>query len=169
LSKLRVESCLTIGPPLGRLRSSHGVWHWKHFGHVVYTVYAPSRTLYLQSMDGPPVEQEIQLSQTVPTYGGIRWWFICPKCGSRASRLHKPPVEHYFWCRPCHSLTYESAQTSHMQVEKFWKNAAREWGMTTREARILIRVKHLKQCTIYEVKRPVMTRLIAGQTSAHSK
>jgi hypothetical protein len=157
MSKLRVESCLTIGPPLGRLRTNRGVWHWEHFGPVYYSVYAPGRTLELQFNHGLQVEQEIQLSRTVPTYGGIRWWFICPECGSRASRLYKPPVEHYFWCRRCHDLTYESVQTSHTRVERFFKKAARELGTTTREARITIRQKYLKQTTAYEVKRPVMT------------
>ena len=133
------------------------MWRWQHFEPVYYSVYAPGRTLGLQFNHGQLVEQEIQLSRTIPTYGGIRWWFICTECGARVARLHKPPLENYFWCRRCHDLTYESAQTSHTRVERFFKNAARELRTTTREARHMIRRNYAPQSTAYEVKRPVMT------------
>lgn len=158
MSKLRVESCLTIGPPLDRLRNSNVVWYWDRFdSRVYYSIYAPSRTLGLVFNHGLPVEQEIHLERTIPHYGGIRWWFICTECGARVARLHKPPLENYFWCRRCHDLTYESAQTSHTRVERFFKNAAREFGTTTREARLTIRRDYAPQSVAYEVKRPVMT------------
>ena len=30
------------------------------------------------TVNGHPVDYRIQLVTTRPTYGGLRWWFICP-------------------------------------------------------------------------------------------
>ncbi len=48
-------------------------------------------------------------------YGGVRYYFICPliksngkKCKKKVAVLYKSPDSHYFGCRECHQLTYES-------------------------------------------------------------
>ena len=50
------------------------------------------------------------LEMTRPNYGGVRWWFRCPRCGKRCSALYIKSK--YFWCRKCNNLTYRSQQYS---------------------------------------------------------
>ena len=65
------------------------------------------------------VEESIRLQTTRPNFGGVRWWFSCPRmlngkeCGRRVGKLYRPPGSRYFACRHCLDLTYESWQTSH--------------------------------------------------------
>jgi hypothetical protein len=48
------------------------------------------------SLDGTPKTQNVLLETTVPRYGGIRWWFVCPahprreSAGSRAASACLP-------------------------------------------------------------------------------
>ncbi len=73
LTKRRVESCLTIGPPRGRLLDTVGTWYWKPYGWLVrYRVLASTSTLRLSFDHGLPVEQDIKLDRTAPNYGGAR-------------------------------------------------------------------------------------------------
>jgi len=46
--------------------------------------------------------------------GGHRWFFLCPKCGNRASKLFLPPEgtgnrEKRYLCKTCHKLKNQSA------------------------------------------------------------
>src|SRR5258705_8687713 len=133
MSKRTVETCLTIGTPRGRLRSVNGVWDWEHLRwRVCYSIYAPSRLIYLLFDHGKHVEQEIHLARTFPNYGGVRWWFVCPKCSQRVALLHRPSYTHYFFCRHCYDLTYSSVKFSHTRAYAHRKNKARELGVTTR-------------------------------------
>jgi hypothetical protein len=72
--------------------------------------------------------EPILLSSTVPNFGGVRWWFICPliedglACKRRVKKLFLPPGETYFGCRACYRLTYESAQSHDARVDKLMKN-----------------------------------------------
>src|SRR4029078_3134145 len=91
IAKRRVESCLTIGPPPGLFLDTVGVWYWKRYGWLVqYRVIASTSTLRLSFDHRLPVDQDIKLDRTAPNYGGARWWFLCPRCSRRVSRLHRP-------------------------------------------------------------------------------
>ena len=65
------------------------------------------------------LEEVLRLQTTRPTFGGVRWWFSCPRvvdgeeCGRRVGKLYRPPGGRYFACRHCLELTYESCQKSH--------------------------------------------------------
>ena len=39
-------------------------------------------------------------------FGGVRHWFICPRCKRRVGTLYKPPMKNELLCRKCHSLRY---------------------------------------------------------------
>jgi HAMP domain-containing protein len=46
--------------------------------------------------------------------GGYRWFFLCPKCKHRASKLFLPPMgaknrDHKYYCKVCHRLKNQSA------------------------------------------------------------
>ena len=80
------------------------------------------RLSYTFPESGESLDYEIRLATTVPNYGGLRWWFICPlskngwACGSRVAKLYLPPSGRYFGCRRCHNLTYASCQQSDKRV-----------------------------------------------------
>jgi hypothetical protein len=65
------------------------------------------------------VEQVVRLQSTQPNFGGVRWWFSCPRmldgeeCDRRVGKLYRPPGGQRFACRRCLDLTYESCQKSH--------------------------------------------------------
>ncbi len=53
-------------------------------------------------------ENHIALTTRPQPFGGRRWWFICPRTGRLASRLHLPCGAHTFACRRAYRLGYRS-------------------------------------------------------------
>src|SRR6476646_3050086 len=106
-AKRQVESCLSIAPPRGPLRDIRSCWYWDRFvSFVDFRVDSFSATLHLSfERDGLQIEQAIQLVNTEPNYGGMRWWFLCPRCPRRVSQLHLPTRGCFqFFCRYCYDL-----------------------------------------------------------------
>ncbi len=58
--------------------------------------------------DGSPVDYRVSLTTTRPYYGGVRWWFVCPINGTRASKLHLPSGSDTFASRHAFRLAYRS-------------------------------------------------------------
>ncbi len=52
------------------------------------------------------VRDRIRLLWTVPTYGGRRWWFQCPRTGRRTTKLFLPNGGQHFWSRAGYGLGY---------------------------------------------------------------
>jgi hypothetical protein len=52
------------------------------------------------------VRGRVRLSQTVPTFGGARWWFLCPLTGRRTTKLFLPSGGWHFWSRQAYGLGY---------------------------------------------------------------
>jgi hypothetical protein len=52
------------------------------------------------------VADRIQLAWTVPTYGGRRWWFLCPRTARRTTKLFLPNGGWHFWSRQAYGLRY---------------------------------------------------------------
>jgi hypothetical protein len=158
MSKRRVENCLTIAPPRGPLCDVEGRWTWRDSKWVVhYSIHTHYAELRIYFFHNQPVRQEIPLVSTMPHYGGIRWWFLCPKCNQRVSTLHKPNETCCFFCRRCHDLSYESSQSSGMKKESFFKARAKSLGSTTREARRWICLNS-PASSVHEIKRPVVNK-----------
>jgi hypothetical protein len=66
-------------------------------------------TYWLGSGEGrESVEQLVRLVFTVPTYGGRRWWMICPYSGRRVAKLYKPAGGDRFASRRSWRLGYQS-------------------------------------------------------------
>ena len=57
--------------------------------------------------------QPVELQTTPCRYGGVRYWFSCPRCDRRCGCLYIAPRDSRWACRKCHDLTYKSAQTAH--------------------------------------------------------
>jgi hypothetical protein len=53
-------------------------------------------------------ENRIALITRLQPFGGCRWWFICPRTGQLASRLHLPDGAYNFACRGAYRLGYQS-------------------------------------------------------------
>jgi hypothetical protein len=52
------------------------------------------------------ITDRIQLTWTTPTYGGRRWWFLCPRTGRRTTKLFLPNGGWHFWSRQAYGLGY---------------------------------------------------------------
>ncbi|MGL4961001.1 MAG: hypothetical protein ACRC67_07195 [Inquilinus sp.] len=50
----------------------------------------------------------VRLTTTVPPFGGLRWWFICPTTGRRTSKLYLPRGGERFLSRQAYQLGYAS-------------------------------------------------------------
>jgi hypothetical protein len=53
-------------------------------------------------------ENRITLTTSPQPFGGRRWWFVCPRTGQRATRLHLPSGTPVFACRSAYRLAYRS-------------------------------------------------------------
>lgn len=66
----------------------------------------------LHQLEGPPGQVpmgfRVQLDRTYPRFGGVRYWFLCPRpdCGRRVALVYVAGRE--FVCRRCLGLAYES-------------------------------------------------------------
>lgn len=52
------------------------------------------------------VTDRVQLTRTEPTFGGHRWWFLCPRTACRATKLFLPDGGSHFWSRQAYGLGY---------------------------------------------------------------
>src|SRR5689334_6237500 len=52
------------------------------------------------------VRDRVRLTWTEPTYGGRRWWFVCPRTGRRTPKLFLPNGGWHFWSRHAYRLGY---------------------------------------------------------------
>jgi len=102
---------------------------------VDYTIDLSEKTLKLKyRIRNNPEEEWQDVENTYPivstpcTYGGIRYWFICSVCnhgvycGRRVAKLYLGANSHYFACRHCYNLSYESRN----------KNLRGKYGYLTR-------------------------------------
>ena len=81
--------------------------------------------------NGNPVDYRVRLTSTRPSFGGLRWWFLCPLARidgdppRRVAKLYLPPGQIYFGSREAHGLTYTSCQESH---DRLFRRIAAELG-----------------------------------------
>ena len=62
----------------------------------------------LQSGEKRQCENRIALTTSAQPFGGRRWWFVCPRTGRRATRLHLPSGAYTFAARSAYRLAYRS-------------------------------------------------------------
>ena len=66
--------------------------------------------------------QLVEITSTKCNYGGLRKWFICPKCKRRVGVLYRKPLLASFLCRHCQNLTYRLTVHRRSRLEGFYKN-----------------------------------------------
>jgi len=54
------------------------------------------------------VRYRVGLQWTRPHFGGVRWWFVCPRMQDRCGKLFLPRGARYFWSRDAYRLKYQS-------------------------------------------------------------
>jgi hypothetical protein len=59
---------------------------------------------------GEPLEidDKIFLATSRPPFGGLRWWFVCPRLNRRVRKLYLPLGGRHFWSRRAYRLAYAS-------------------------------------------------------------
>ena len=57
--------------------------------------------------DGTKTTGRIMLTTTVPHFGGVRYWYVCPDCRRRVAKLYPFDEDRQFRCRLCRELVYE--------------------------------------------------------------
>lgn len=102
-----------------------GTWYWLYPGREPHASLKYTADLrdpaqawceLRYSVRGEPVSCIISLTTTRPRYGGLRWWFVCPRPkkdamqAQRVAKLHLPPGARYFGSRESYGLTYKSSQ-----------------------------------------------------------
>jgi hypothetical protein len=93
----------------------------------------PSVVLAYRDEAKGAVAAVIELDKTIPFFGGVRWWFVCPSCKRRAAKLYIPMRHDSFLCRRCHGLTYQTSQDSH-RFDNLFSSIAGDQGNEVRSA-----------------------------------
>ena len=94
----------------------------------------------------------VRLTTTTLPWGGVRYWFVCPltvngkACGRRVGVLYLPPgANHYFGCRHCYDLTYQSSQEGNQYKSMFETLALQMWdeypGITWKDTQAMLENK----------------------------
>ena len=74
--------------------------------------------LTLKELNKFTVNDQVFEYEAMENYlGGYRWFFKCPKCKKRCSKLFLPPIElatrvQKYYCKNCHKLKNQSAARS---------------------------------------------------------
>jgi hypothetical protein len=100
-----------------------------------YRVHYTVRATYDNGrVEDEEIDETRDLAITYPNYGGRRYWFVCPGCGRRTTKLHisLPMGLKKFRCRKCHGLTYRSTLHSHDE-ERMYKSLIRLLALTDHE------------------------------------
>ena len=122
---------------------TRGTWQWSfedsephaRIGYEANLVDLGAAWLKLTyTANGNPMDYSVRLGTTQPTYGGRRWWFLCPlarKDGGpprRVAKLYLPPGGKYFGSRQTHGLAYTSCQESG-KYDGLYRRLAADMGM----------------------------------------
>lgn len=152
--KTTVEEGLTLSitrlvekKVIGHGQHRTGIWGWSYGGskwiaHLSYEVNTvdPANAWFRieHHVNGKPIDYRIRLETTSPHWGGVRWWFICPCSGRRATKLHLPPGGTYFARREVYDLTYRSCQESGKFRKAFYRDLADKVGVTVAQLRAML-------------------------------
>lgn len=124
-------------PPAWMIAEGAGVWRWPKFNFWVRFTLDGERTARLSYPSRP--FHLVGLESTPANLGGSRYWWLCPDCGRRCLKLYMPPGSFLFACRLCHSLSYESAQSSRALYYNLFKPDVSLPGYTATRIREAVR------------------------------
>ena len=144
-----VEDCLTLDLArlmrLGPIRAGlagDGQMEWSIEGQGIGSIQfridlrrpeaAQLILAYVLKVEGESrvVAQRIRLAFTVPEFGGMRWWMLCPETGKRVRCLHLSPAGDRFASREALGLVYRVERLAHADrpFEKLFRQQGRLGG-----------------------------------------
>ena len=90
-----------------------GITYLNFFGRPAYTLdfrvkRLPEGELLLLLLT---THQLVYLRPTSLRFGGVRWWFLCPKCDRRCAKLYLQSHRSVFLCRICLGVGYFRDET----------------------------------------------------------
>jgi hypothetical protein len=102
-----VENCLAIDIAASR-QSCRDAEYWDR----------PPQSIFLNKREYALQSFNVKLTSTRPNYGGIRYWFVCPRpgCGRRVAKLYISE-DRICGCRRCLRLVYE---VQYRRSAKYW-------------------------------------------------
>jgi hypothetical protein len=150
--KVAVEECLSItvsmlfrNNALISGETTSGLWRWRaKRGDMTDAVGYAARLaadegwlrLFYAGRE-EVIERAIQLRTSVPNYGGLRWWFVCPVTGNWTMKLHLPPGGSQWVSREGGGLTYLSCRESG-RYRTLFARLARRMGTDQKTVRAAI-------------------------------
>ncbi|HEM4685030.1 TPA: hypothetical protein U1136_001492 [Streptococcus suis] len=81
-------------------------------------------TVDLNSLTVNYDSQEINLASIPGTYGGVRYFFLCPDCGRRCRKLYKQYL--YFGCGMCQQVYKKTLNRSKTDCQYYFELAFKE-------------------------------------------
>ena len=86
-------------------------WRWSNSrtGEDVGSIgisTGPGHARLSYSHDDTPISETLRIAETACNYGGVRPWFMCPRCSRRVAVLFLRSGR--FMCRPCGRVAYAS-------------------------------------------------------------
>ena len=115
-----------------------GALRWKRGDRVTssigYTMDGNGEILtldYTKTVNGQKedIKTHIQIGKGATNFGGHRYYFLCPNCRRRYSKLYLPPGAKIFACRKCYDLTYTSCQESH-KFDRLYGHIGKNLGIS---------------------------------------
>ena len=70
--------------------------------HVVECWVLPGYFIMRYQHQGVVRTEPVLLTYIKPNFGGRRWYFICPRCERRCTKIHRPIDRERYLCRRCH-------------------------------------------------------------------
>jgi hypothetical protein len=85
------------------------------------------------SANGLSQDYRIRIASSPCNYGGLRWWWRCPRSGRRVSKLYLPPGASIFASRKLYRLAYRSQRVtaldrSHGRLQRLHWRLGAEYG-----------------------------------------
>ncbi|MFC2063712.1 hypothetical protein ACFLXB_01270 [Chloroflexota bacterium] len=139
----------------------------EEIGSISYRVHGNDRpseislnyTIGARSGHPEDFEYRVNLTTTPLSWGGERYWFVCPLqgCYQRVGCLYLPPGGKYFGCRHCYQLSYKSRQegnSSRMFLKEFAMGFQDMYpGITWKDVRALLKNETTKHMEKLEIER----------------
>jgi hypothetical protein len=120
--------------------TSSGLWQCQGSYPVGYVLHREGDEGWLRlfyEARGEVIQRVIQLRTSVPTYGGLRWWFVCPATGRWTTKLYLPPGGDRWVSRQGGVLTYLSCRESG-RYRSLFAAMAKRTGADASEIRQLV-------------------------------
>ena len=71
------------------------------------------------------IDDKIFLVNTQPPFGGLRWWFLCPRLNRRVRKLYLPLGARHFRSRQAYGLAYPSQRET--AYDRAMRRAHKVW------------------------------------------